>query len=337
MDMLRPRSTADPIDTEFLQRFPSPPPRYEVYADYPQSGAHASPRQLSNAPQSIDTVMTTYPVHSSPSRNPSQKPPLHVLTWRNQPEEPDPQTHYVLQRPPTRHQQGLDPDLLPTLHEASEEANSSFSSPVSVVSRNSATSTINPGIAQAVNTQGPTPTPSQLNQNLRTYPFRSTGFNTMSLLQSSDQAGIPDMGLYDIEISLNCFMPTSNITTIRRRGHFVAKFEMGISSEKSRIRFGDSTGDVPLDQMFSSYRLAVRSQLPDRWCWERDVIKLSWETETSALGFKACLKCYKTSDPLRRPLARFIPGGSRWQVSALLVERKRLSPNMGTKNDMLFN
>ncbi|CAL1695202.1 unnamed protein product [Somion occarium] len=186
-----------------------------------------------------------------------------------------------------------------------------------------------------------------------TYTFQPTGFNCMDLVASHPLSG-PSSAVYHVDISFNCFNPTSFITAVRRgglrEGEFVAKFEMGISTDRARLQFHDYQ-ECDTEQIFYPYR-NVGSNLSERWCWKRSPLHLQWDSLQDHTGYFCC------KDPSRNPsktsLATLVHNGQStstalWVsaagheifddifISALLVERKRLSPRKGTKNEQLFN
>jgi len=181
-----------------------------------------------------------------------------------------------------------------------------------------------------------------------TFVFRPTGFNTMVLspLPSGHQP------LYDITVTMNCLNPTSFVSTIRRStdGEFVGEFEMGISSEKATIRYGDRY--CYMEEIFHKFR-KVPSKLNDRWIWEYKDTKLQWD----GTGDETATRCYREGDKTKTNIAKLIPGSpinrqkgtvlevydngralmDHIVVSALIVERKRLSPQHRDKNESIFN
>lgn len=196
---------------------------------------------------------------------------------------------------------------------------------------------------------GPRPTPSVASRSREshTFKFEPTGFNTMKLIPAfnyEDQS-IPR---YHVSVAMNCFNPSSFITTITRGetgyGDFVAEFEMGISTDKATLSFHEQFFE--LEDVFSNFR-KVGSKLGDRYDWKRAYIELHWDPTTSEPG----TVCYRKGDHDKKWMARIIPsqlqqrtaGNPRPRttlevkgggmdilddlvVSALLVERRRLSP-----------
>ncbi|KAI0080333.1 hypothetical protein K474DRAFT_311499 [Panus rudis PR-1116 ss-1] len=116
-----------------------------------------------------------------------------------------------------------------------------------------------------------------------TYFFTPTGFNTMVMKPS-----IPSQSSlhYNIEVNMNCFIPTCSITTIRRggdtaEGEIVGEFEMGICSVEGRVLFHNK--EFPLTQIFNnhkvSHRMGIGGSSKDRWRWHREPHHLVWTKE----------------------------------------------------------
>ncbi|KAH8102565.1 hypothetical protein BXZ70DRAFT_1006478 [Cristinia sonorae] len=181
------------------------------------------------------------------------------------------------------------------------------------------------------------------------YHFRSFSFNSMVLYTYDD---IP---CYHIEVTMNCFLPSSYVTTIRRgsqQGEIVASFEMGISNQKGSITFGPTP--YWLDQVFSDFRAGIRSNAKGRWIWKRSGHELEWNSTYDPES-----RCHNVSDKKKATIAKIIPPspdtlvGSRDTllevhlsaqhmlddivVSSIIVERKRQTPTKGDKNEDLFN
>ncbi|KAF7799287.1 hypothetical protein EIP86_010519 [Pleurotus ostreatoroseus] len=164
--------------------------------------------------------------------------------------------------------------------------------------------------------------------------------------------------MYHIEVYPNCFMPSSYITSISRgngQRELVARFEMGISRGQPTVFIGQHLH--PMSDVFFKFR-KVNSRLGSRWIWQHGGFKLHWDcrSETESV-------CSHESDPEHTPIARIKPASSQPPgnmstrppatrleiyvqtaplideivVSALIVERKRLSPMDGNKNEELFN
>ncbi|KAH9848738.1 hypothetical protein C2E23DRAFT_862395 [Lenzites betulinus] len=171
---------------------------------------------------------------------------------------------------------------------------------------------------------------------------------------------------YHIMICMNCFIPSSFITVIRRvheKGEFVSSFEMGISTQKATVNMYGM--ENAMDAVLS--RTGKKSD--DRiWQWRWDDKPgciLGWHRETPVryVGLSACA-CYgldAAGRPVGPVLAAFVvsaptsnahkdapqpaslkvsPDGlhvlDHIVTSALVVERKRLTPSPMSMNS-IFN
>ncbi|TCD69542.1 hypothetical protein EIP91_007166 [Steccherinum ochraceum] len=171
--------------------------------------------------------------------------------------------------------------------------------------------------------------------------------------------------LYHISTHLNCFIPSSYITVIRRgdseAGQYVGQFEMGISVKRSSIIMdgkekltdavlvkGKEKSNVgPLSATPTSRRL-TSGQRTFLWKWHNDEARhLSWSYEgpvkychlRSQGGAQPPMLATYTPPPLTpradgRPAPpttlKVFPAGQELfdhiLVSALIIERKRLTP-----------
>ncbi|KAK7694970.1 hypothetical protein QCA50_002158 [Cerrena zonata] len=165
-----------------------------------------------------------------------------------------------------------------------------------------------------------------------TYQFEPTGMNSMALVPATPNA--PRYEAYRVELFLNCFNPTSHISKVYRRGtnNFepVAEFEMGISAEPARIQFRGHDS-CEMTKMFYAYR-NVQSRNP---CFRRG--DRAAETRLATLVFTG-----SGNGILSPPTTLWVSttGHEIFDdivVSALLAERKRLSPREGKRNEALFN
>ncbi|KAI0095036.1 hypothetical protein BDY19DRAFT_62284 [Irpex rosettiformis] len=169
--------------------------------------------------------------------------------------------------------------------------------------------------------------------------------------------------LYSIHVAPSCFQPMSFVTTIKRGGtnskQLVARFELGISRDPPTL-FMDNR-PYQLQDVFHEFRKVKSKLKQDRWRWVRGQCKLQWFYSSD---YEAI--CHYELDPDRTPLAKLLsaagayaPGGlppsagppttklmvmtpnqallDEIVVSALLVERKRLTPVDGNQNKDLFN
>ncbi|CAL1698874.1 unnamed protein product [Somion occarium] len=177
-----------------------------------------------------------------------------------------------------------------------------------------------------------------------TYKFVTQSFNSMLLKYEP-----ADLPLYHISTYMNCFIPSSYITVIRRgdseAGDFVGQFEMGISVKKSTIMIGgkEKVTDAVLSK---NQHKAVRTWL---WRWHNDEnTHLSWTYDSPV---KYCYRRAKPGSPEPPLLASYTPpplvprdgrpspapslkvypdGQPLFDhilVSALVIERKRLTPS----------
>jgi len=179
------------------------------------------------------------------------------------------------------------------------------------------------------------------------YYFRSCGHNSMILYSFENRP------CYHIEVTMNCFMPSSYLTIIRRgsqQGEVIASFEMGMTTEKATLSFG--AANYWLKDVFQNFRTAIRSNAKGRWIWKRDGYELEWSSPNDPES-----KAHLVSDSKKRTIAKIIPPSKPGQprdtllevhfsvqhllddivVSSIIVERKRQSPVNGTQNETLFN
>ncbi|KAI0814805.1 hypothetical protein BC629DRAFT_813521 [Irpex lacteus] len=168
--------------------------------------------------------------------------------------------------------------------------------------------------------------------------------------------------LYTFHVSPSCFQPMSFITTVKRGGpgskQLIARFEMGMSRDPPTLLMDN----IPyqLHDVFFEFRKVKSKLKQDRWRWVRGQYNLHWYYSSD---FEAI--CHHDSDQAKTPLATLIsaagahtpgtlpPSGQPMTrlmvmtpnqalldeivVSALLVERKRLTPIDGNQNKDLFN
>ncbi|TCD67101.1 hypothetical protein EIP91_000564 [Steccherinum ochraceum] len=194
---------------------------------------------------------------------------------------------------------------------------------------------------------GPPPAQPPYKSDVSMYYFRSSGFNSMTLYTFDQRP------CYHIDVTMNCFNPTSTVTTIRRKsqqGELVACFEMGISAEKGTLAFG--TSNYWLSDVFKSFR-TVKSNGKGRWIWRRGECDLEWNSALSETESR----CFNNNDKKGKQIARIIPpsklGAARdtllevhlaaqhilddLVVSSVITERKRQSPVGGSHNEDLFS
>ncbi|KAJ3477146.1 hypothetical protein NLI96_g10667 [Meripilus lineatus] len=189
------------------------------------------------------------------------------------------------------------------------------------------------------------------------YVFRQIGFNTMELCADD---GTP---VYLITVWLNCFNPTSYITTIKslqspEQEREVGSFEMGLSRGQSTVTFDNITR--PMHDMFYDFRTKVKvaPELGERWVWNRPLVpQLEWDCRTpdqatcylnnsgsaqkrlAVLTFPSMLTGQTSGERLHR--LQISSTGRQYfddiVVSALIVERKRMTPLEGKTKHHIFN
>jgi len=179
-----------------------------------------------------------------------------------------------------------------------------------------------------------------------TYIFAPVEHSFNSMVVQSQNAMIP---LYYIFVRMNCFIPSSHITTIRRGdteyGEEVGHFEMGVSIRKPTVVINDTEKIVDTVLTRGGSRMARTWQ----WRFSSDQSKhLSWTFDSP---IKYCYLGTKTIDDRATKLAAFtpppltpradgrpsptatlkvFPAGHRLfdhiLISALILERRRLTP-----------
>ncbi|KAI0788683.1 hypothetical protein C8Q75DRAFT_807882 [Abortiporus biennis] len=184
------------------------------------------------------------------------------------------------------------------------------------------------------------------------YVFQSTGFNTLALAPSNSL----HQPLYHITVNMNCFMPTSYITTVRRygsEGEVVGEFEMGFSADKPTVTYKGRY--YRMEDILFNFRKAVDSKLKDRLRWERDNVHLQWDG-TGEVGSR----CFDNDDKAKKTLARIVPPTEQSFLSgqpkitqleihpagihliddivfsSLIVERRRLTPRSKESDKATF-
>ncbi|TFK39473.1 hypothetical protein BDQ12DRAFT_734834 [Crucibulum laeve] len=178
-----------------------------------------------------------------------------------------------------------------------------------------------------------------------TYTFSPLSFNSMILVPPADA---PDTRPpYNIAVSMNCFIPSSFITTIRRGGteygDFVGDFEMGITSMPGTVFIAGE------ERQISQVLLKAGIQHAAIWTWKPRFDSkriLQWDTRSPIFT------CHLGNSPKRtEPVAMFYPqtllrnsrtssgttkklkvmpeGQEHFDdilMSLLIIERKRLTP-----------
>ncbi|KAI0821830.1 hypothetical protein BC628DRAFT_779195 [Trametes gibbosa] len=164
---------------------------------------------------------------------------------------------------------------------------------------------------------------------------------------------------YHISICMNCFIPSSFITIVRRlheKGEFVSSFEMGISTQRATVNMHGT--EKLMDAVLS--RTGRKSD--DRvWQWKWDDkpgCVLGWHRDTPV---RYCYDLDAAGRPVGPVLAAFVVGAltpdaqdrapqpaslkvspdglhvvDHIMTSALVVERKRLTPSPMSMNS-IFN
>ncbi|PPR02229.1 hypothetical protein CVT24_011457 [Panaeolus cyanescens] len=185
------------------------------------------------------------------------------------------------------------------------------------------------------------------------YTFCQLSFNTMLLIPPAESQDTRPQ--YHISVNMNCFVPTSFITTIHRGaiayGRAVAEFEMGISVEKGRVRFGRYENDISaiLDK-------ADKNINHTKWTWRPPKVRhrLTWDCRSvpftcHSIGPSPVLLATFTPRKLNRaikrpsdpPVLEVSPEGQlhfdHLLLALLIVERKRLTPGKSMFFDRMID
>lgn len=184
-----------------------------------------------------------------------------------------------------------------------------------------------------------------------TYVFHPQAMPPNSMILSAPVYAAPPQEPYYISVSMDCFTPTSYITTIRRgswNGEIIGEFEMGMTTSKKQSTVYAWGKEYALaDILDSSYWVFKTS-----WTWnimDHDRSVIYWED----CGGGGMLTCFSSKDRAQgNLLAKFIPptlprkqGRSpeltRLEVlplghdfiddiviSALVIERARTTPSI---------
>ncbi|KAA1471959.1 hypothetical protein DENSPDRAFT_838069 [Dentipellis sp. KUC8613] len=206
----------------------------------------------------------------------------------------------------------------------------------------------------------PAPAVPQVPSGSATYLFSSASFNTMLLLPSARNDAVDSRPLFHITVNLNCLMPSSYITVIRRgaseSGEYVGEFEMGISKDSSTVVLGGHRRLVSL--VLTTFYSPLRDQKHLRWkmgetefMW-KIIMKPSYkaigtlrQTGTERMPEFAHLVPGRLTGPVdnvedRLTKIRIMPAGRPFVdhiiMSALILERIRLTPSNAETN-VLFN
>ncbi|KAA1471960.1 hypothetical protein DENSPDRAFT_929959 [Dentipellis sp. KUC8613] len=206
----------------------------------------------------------------------------------------------------------------------------------------------------------PSPAPAASTPKSATYLFSPSSFNTMLLLPSASNETADTRPLYHISVHLNCLMPSSFITIIRKgardSGEYVGEFEMGISKETSTVTLGRRRS--PISSVLTTSWSGYRDQKLVRW--KMGHTEFMWKIATKPSYNATCylrrigsepspeyahLVSAKLSgkvDTVEERLTSIRIRRAGWAfvdhivVSALILERMRLTPTSSETN-ALFN
>jgi len=190
------------------------------------------------------------------------------------------------------------------------------------------------------------------------YKFSTISFNTTLVVSSSDE---DSASKYHISIAMDCFIPSSYITTVRSGctdyGAFVAQFELGGSKEFETVNIHGS------ECLISSRLSKLQGSSKGQWLWrtKSKTKGLTWDCR--AVPFVCRSIYYSELDVLFKKqvkLATFTPrtggpiprrsskvaelvveaAGQKYfddiLVSLLILERKRLAPKVSSVRDRIF-
>ncbi|KAI0353891.1 hypothetical protein OH77DRAFT_1522129 [Trametes cingulata] len=181
--------------------------------------------------------------------------------------------------------------------------------------------------------------------------FHQDGFNTMVAYADSAVH-------YHISVSMNCFIPSSFITVVRRmhdQGDFVSSFEMGISTQRATVnmhgteKYMDSvllrTGK-PSDGRIWQWKwdeepgstIGWHRESPVRYCYVLD--KAGRPSGPMVAAFVVCSPSSNHEGKPQPASLKIFPDGQHIidhiLTSVLVVERKRLTPSPMTMSP-IFN
>ncbi|KAI0667228.1 hypothetical protein C8Q78DRAFT_1082357 [Trametes maxima] len=172
--------------------------------------------------------------------------------------------------------------------------------------------------------------------------FYQLSFNEMVAFSGSSAQ-------YHITVFMNCFIPSSYITVVRRehaKGEFVSSFEMGISTQRATVNMHGA--EKFLDAVLSRTGKRADGRIW-RWKWDDEPgHSIGWHGESpyrycyhldstgspvaggSIAGFAVCPGVGRDGTP-RPPKLKIEAEGEHLMdhifTSALIVERKRLTPS----------
>ncbi|KAF9041414.1 hypothetical protein BJ165DRAFT_1530141 [Panaeolus papilionaceus] len=170
------------------------------------------------------------------------------------------------------------------------------------------------------------------------YTFCQLSFNTMLLIPPAESQDTRPQ--YHISVNMNCFVPTSFITTIHRGaiayGRAVAAFEMGISVEKGRVRFGRYENDISaiLDK-------ADKHANNTKWTWRPPKCHSIGATPVLLATFTPRKLNRAIKRPADPPVLEVSPEGQlhfdHLLLALMIVERKRLTPGKSMFFDRMID
>ncbi|KAI0761282.1 hypothetical protein BD413DRAFT_617158 [Trametes elegans] len=165
---------------------------------------------------------------------------------------------------------------------------------------------------------------------------------------------------YHISVGMNCFIPTSFITVVRRfheSGEFVSSFEMGISTQRATINMHGI--EKQMDAVLSRMGKKAEERIW-QWRWDSDPTHfVGWHRENPVRYCYSLDAAGRPSGPMLAAFAVATPSTASRQggpprpasltvypdgqhiidhilTSALIVERKRLTPVTVSMNN-IFN
>ncbi|TFY70288.1 hypothetical protein EVG20_g2722 [Dentipellis fragilis] len=205
----------------------------------------------------------------------------------------------------------------------------------------------------------PAQVPTSMSLTPATYLFSPASFNSMLLLPSSSHDTTDTRPLYHISVHMNCLMPSSYITIVRRgaseAGQYVGEFEMGISKDTATVTL--ERHRMPIARVISSLYAPLRDQKQYNWKF-RDT-ELLWKVNMRPTYSAVCTMKPKGLDrpELATPAPgkqighvddvedrltslRILPAGKAFAdhivVSALILERMRLTSS-SPETKILYN
>ncbi|KJA27921.1 hypothetical protein HYPSUDRAFT_34151 [Hypholoma sublateritium FD-334 SS-4] len=180
------------------------------------------------------------------------------------------------------------------------------------------------------------------------YAFVPVRASSMEVIPRNLEKEVPE-AKYHVSIRMNCFMPSSYITTIHlgtdELGQKLGLFEMGMIAAPSSVRIGGVTNNTAI--------ALTQSGIWGSWFWHPARISekyhLRWEFDKrpcicrAAYGSKAILARFTPAVSLEDALAELevMPNGRELMdhilLSLLIIERKRLTPGRPETTKEIFN